>query len=256
MAWYARPGFTGSGYAINSVEAATNAFAISDYFKDVWGYSFEATVGIVANAFGESNLNPWIYEADPDQPGVINTNLGYGLFQFTPASGYLNNTIYSMGMPNQYGPNYSTTTITLSAKPPQYMNYNYGYTTGDNSDGRAQCLVVARDSDIGLHKWVNTNWRSYWDRTANPTLSAMSNRIITDWGSNGTISQSEFSQITDIYDATFCFFACYEGAYSVTDVNDRFTFAQTFYTILTGNPPPPMPMPKTGMPVYMMIRYF
>ena len=89
MPWYAKPGFTGNGYDIDSVEAATNAFAISDYFRNIWNYTLEATVGIVANAFGESGLNPWIYEADPDQPGIINPNLGYGLFQFTPMSQYL-----------------------------------------------------------------------------------------------------------------------------------------------------------------------
>ena len=256
MSWYAKPGFTGNGYAIDSVEAATNAFAISDYFRNIWNYTLEATVGIVANSFGESGLNPWIYEADPDQPGIINPNLGYGLFQFTPMSQYLNNSFYATGMPGQYGPCYSAPRITPAAKPPSYGGANYGYTNGDDSDGRAQCTILARDSDIGLHKWVNTCWRTYWDRTAHPTEAATSARILSTYGSNGAISQAQFSQIPDIYDATFCFFACYEGPGDVTNVNVRYDFAQTFYTILTGNPPPPKPSLKTGMPVYMMIRRF
>ena len=40
---------------------------------------------MMGNAYGESGWNPWRWQND-----TYNVNNGYGLFQYTPASGYLN----------------------------------------------------------------------------------------------------------------------------------------------------------------------
>lgn len=89
MAWHyidtASPVWT--NYAPNSnTDQIDNATEIWNYFRSL-GYSEQATAGILGNAQYESTLNPaqWEYGGY-----VGNLSAGYGLFQWTPASRYVN----------------------------------------------------------------------------------------------------------------------------------------------------------------------
>lgn len=203
-----------SGYTISSTEGTNNIFAIYDYLAPL-GYTKTAVAGMLGNVVKESGLNPWRWEGN-----TVNYNRGYGLFQFTPASGYINNCSDVSG----YGPSLSTTQDTPGA-------------TSD--DGFAQLYVFDTDR---LGKWVSSCWRSYWSSTYNPVTYTLTQNMLLEYG--GSISMSEFRSMDVLTYSTMAFLGCYEGPhdydpdhptwYQTIDDNfdDRYNYAQQIYQLL------------------------
>ena len=221
MAFYCKPN---GYYYINSTEGKANIFEMH-YILEAAGYSLSAQCGVIGNCYGESGLNPWRWQSD-----TVNYSAGYGLFQFTPARGYIG----PMSHVGGYGPNLSTTAVV----------------GGRVTDGDAQldCLV----NDL-LGKWVGTCWRSYWDSTTYPALYQRRARILANYGSGSYLSQNQYKNIDNIPDAVFAFLACYEGP-AVPDFQNRVDYANAVYTILTGDPPPRPPDP-TRLPIWLLFKF-
>jgi len=218
MTWHAKP--KGS-YSITSVEGLDNIWEMAACFPAA---TDETKAAIIGNSVHEGGLNPWRWQND-SQASVPDG--GYGLFQYTPGSGYTN---LSFAMPN-----FSVTTITGGADP---------------SDGAIQCDVMSTNY---LGKWVSSCWRTYWnypDTTVPkyPELWAYRNAVLARWGSGSSISMSQFSQCQDIDAATFIFLACFEGP-KVPNFDTRKRTAAKIYEILTGQTPPtPPPTPDPPTP--------
>lgn len=216
--WYAKPR---GAYGINSDEAKNNMFEIYNVLKDE--FTIEAICGILGNMNGESGYNPWRWQGDR-----VNRRNGYGLVQFTPASGYL----------NDYGTTYPGFAPNLSVA---------GQTSGANaSDGNAQTCVI-RDDAAG--KYLDRrSWCDYYD---------LSN----------TYPFSKFKQITDLKEATIAWLFNYEAPADRSEsvANSRYGWATQCYEIITGETPPtpptppyppvpPTPSPSGKMPLWMYLR--
>lgn len=210
MAWYAKPR---GGYNLYSAEAITNIF---NYRTEFSTWSLESVCGMLGNVQAESGFNPWRWQGDR-----YGTGRGYGLFQFTPASGY----IYLSGAT----PNLSVDSITTGATP----------------EDAVRQIQAFRTNELG--KWVSSCWRSYWSTSTYADLYAYRSQVLARWGNGSSISIAEFSEVTDIYDAAFIFLACFEGP-QVPNIGARNQNAANIYTILTGDPPPTPPEPPTPPP--------
>ena len=217
--WNAKPS---GAYALQSAAGKENILEMSKVFSER-GYTDEAKAGVTGNVMAESGLNPWRWQGD-----TVNTSMGYGLFQFTPASSYLN----KADTLTYYAPNMSTSEVTEGATP---------------TDGIAQ--LIAFDTDL-LGKWNRYLWRPYWDKTEYADLYQEALRILDTWGTNRTLSMSQFKQINVIYDATLAFLGCYEGP-AVPNMSARLDYAEAAYEIIHGSP---FPVMRKGMPVWMMCR--
>ena len=179
MPFYAKPS---GGYAINSTEGRSNIIGMHAYLH-AHGFVDNAIVGILGNVYGESALNPWLWENN-----TVSYSHGYGLFQFTPASDYIN----ASWIPN-HAPNESTTEAQPGASP---------------DDALGQLYALVNDS---FGKWMGTCWRSYWDPNDYPDLYVKRSYILNTYGDGYGITMNDFKLITDYSDATFAFLACYEG---------------------------------------------
>lgn len=218
MPWYAKPA---GAYGYGSTEGRANITMMNGYFNS-YNYSIESQAGIMGNVVAESGLNPWRWQSD-----VFNARGGYGLFQFTPAYsrdgriGYIDTCQDLAG----YGPNLSPLSVTTGARP---------------EDGWAQLEAFNLDR---LGKWQTVCWRNYWDRNTYASLWDIRRRVVTTYGDGNSLTLSQFKQITDIYDATFAFLACYEGPLYPTGYWDRCNNAAAIYQYLTGTTPPSPPGP-------------
>lgn len=225
MSWHAKPS---GGYGYSSVEGAENISEINGFFNGR-GYTLEAQAGVIGNIIAESALNPWRWQSD-----TYNTGGGYGLFQYTPASGYLSGGRGVLG----YAPNLSATSITSGAQA---------------SDGYCQLIVFADDM---LGKWVGACWRDYWSASAYPALYQRRTNILNNYGNGSYLTMYQFSQIDDIGDATFAFLACFEGPL-VPNFTDRLNNANAVYSMLSGDTPddPPGPGPISGkFPPWLLFK--
>lgn len=223
MGWYAKPR---GGYEYNSWEWVQNVAEMNRFFRER-GYTYQAIAGILGNVHHESGMNPWRWQSDE-----VNYNGGYGLFQYTPASGYL----ALSKLPN-YSPNLSVAEVTANATP---------------SDGLAQCVVFDEDK---LAKWMTGCWRTYWDSNVYADLKNVSQEILNKYGNGKSITLSQFMGIDDVYYATFAFLACFEGPL-VPNMTPRYKTAQDVYTIITGDIPVPEPVvKKKKMPLWFMMRF-
>ena len=210
MAWTAKPS---GGYSLTSAGGRDNIEMIY-YMLQGYSYTMEAAAGVMGNVQAESGMNPWRWQSDR-----VNLSGGYGLFQYTPASGYINLSGTT--------PNMSTTQTTAGATP---------------QDGERQVDCYATNE---LHKWVSTAWRSYWDTTTYAELYNKRSQWLQQWGSGSAISMAQMAACTDIEAATFFHMACFEGP-AVPNLGPRFSNAKKIYEILGGIipvPPPPVPPP-------------
>lgn len=214
MTWHAKP----SGpYAWNSSDGQDN---ILEMVSNWPAWTVEAQSAAVANSVYEGGLNPWRWQYDR-QSSV--DSLGYGLFQYSPGSGYINS-----GWPG-ITPNLSVSSQTAGATP---------------EDGQCQCEVLATDY---LHKWNSNCWRSYWDPQTYNSLYAYRQDVLNRWGSGSSITMAQFGQCQDLDAATFIFLACFEGP-RVPNYDVRKTMAGNIYQFLTGTAPPTPPVPPTPPP--------
>ena len=170
------------GYSITGTYGTNNILKIYDYLKGE-GYAKNCIVGILGNIYAESALNPWHWQAN-----TVNYNAGYGLFQFTPASDYINAT----SVPD-HAPNESTSIQTTGSDP---------------DDGYGQLYCVVTDY---FGKWVQNCWRYYYPISDFPDLYAERQHVISTYGNGSSLTQSQFKSINDYTDACFAFLMCYEG---------------------------------------------
>ena len=229
MAYYCKPA---GGYSAGSTEGTGNIWQMH-YALDSAGYTIEAQCGVIGNSMAEGGLNPWRWQSD-----TVNYGAGYGLFQFTPANGYIGPMSWVTG----YGPNLSVTQVS----------------GGLVTDGDAQMYCLINDS---LSKWVSYCWRDYWSIGDYPALWALRTSILNTWGNGSTLTQAQFKNINDIQSATFAFMACYEGQLYPGDFSTRVSYANTVYSILTGSPPPdpppdpPIPpTPGSNLPIWLLFK--
>lgn len=226
MPWHAKPS---GGYTFSSTEGTDNVLAINGMLN-ARGYTLEAQAGIIGNVMGESALNPWRWQSD-----TVNYSAGYGLFQYTPARGYIDGAVDVQG----YAPNLSTSGITSGA---------------NSADGGAQVIVF--DENI-LGKWVGTCWRSYWDKTEYASIYADAQHILDVYGNGSYLSMAQFREIDSVYYATLAFLACFEGP-AVPNLQRRYDNALTAYEMIGGDTPEPEPPTPTKrkMPIYLYLKPF
>ena len=213
MTWHAKPsGYY--GYATN--DGKENIYEMNKFFNNR-GYTLQAQAGIIGNVIGESGLNPWRWQND-----TYDLSGGYGLFQYTPAQGYIDGGVNL----EHYAPNLSVTTITDGADP---------------KDGIAQLTAFA---DNSLGKWMSSCWRTYWDTYEYSELFELRNRILSVYGDGYTLTMDDFKGIDNVYNATFAFLACFEGP-AVPNMESRYAYASDVYVYLKGNTPDnPNPPPN------------
>lgn len=204
MGWNCKPS---GGYAISSPEGTEN---INLYYTMFSGLTtVDNVVGQLCNVFSESGLNPWRWQND-----TFNTSNGYGLYQYTPATGYIN----LSGYPDK-SPNMSTTQVS----------------GGTPNDAKAQIYVF---QDNALGKWVSTCWRSYWNQADYPDLWAKRTHILNTYGDGSSLSMADFYTINDIEDACFAFLACFEGPL-VPNLSARLANATEIKNAIQPGPQPP-----------------
>lgn len=209
MSWHAQPS---GGYALGSADWLDNWNEICGMLS----WTNEALAGMGGNLQAESGMNPWRWQGDS-----VSLSGGYGLPQFTPASGYIS---LSGTMPNM-----STSTTTPGADP---------------ADGARQMQAV--DSDE-LHKWVGTCWRSYWSSITYSGLYQYSREILNTWGNGSSITMAQFKACTDVDAACFIWLACYEGP-AVPNYTGRKTTSRVIYEQYMGGVIPPTPIPPEPYP--------
>lgn len=211
MPWHAKPS---GAYSFSSFEGRENVFEMNNNLQS---FNIAAISGIIGNSMAESGLNPWRWQGD-----MYGLSRGYGLFQFTPASDYVN----------------------LSGATPN-LNVNYQTSGATPEDGIRQITAFKTDE---LGKWVSSCWRSYWSTTTYSELYAYRTEVLNTYGHGSGISIAEFSDITDITAATFVFLACFEGS-AVPNLSARVTNANQAYRIITGQEPPTPPVPPPDPPI-------
>lgn len=215
--WHAKPS---GGYYYGSGEGLENVHCINGFFNSQ-GYSLEVQAGIITNIYHESALNPWRWQYD-----IYDPSYGYGLFQFTPGSDYLNYCNDVMG----FAPNLSVSTVTPGAAP---------------WDGYAQLIVLHEDR---LSKWTPYCWRTYWNDEPNAeALRQIRNDILGTYGSGGLLTYQQFLTIDRVDYALFAFLACYEGPLH-PNYYTRLADANQIYAILSGSEPPVPPGPEPPGP--------
>jgi hypothetical protein len=221
--WYAKPS---DGYLASSAEGTSNIRAFYDYLYGE-GFVYGAVVGMLCNVAAESGYNPWRWEGD-----VYGLSRGYGLFQFTPGSAYIN----ASGVPDHY-PNLSTSQETSGSSP-------------DDAKGQLYCFV-----NDTLSKWNDTCWRSYWDPSHLPDYYDRCQNILALYGQNGHLSIDDFKIINNIQDASDAFLACYEGpAESNVHPDDRYANHVVIEEALEGYiPQPPTPGLKDDI---LILKHF
>lgn len=200
--FYAKPSGT---YTYDSTEGTANIKAVYDYLYPL-GYTKNCIIGLLGNVAAESGYNPWLWENGIYQPGY-----GYGLFQFTPASDYIN----ASWLPD-YAPNIDPPNVSPGASP---------------NDAKAQ--LYAFDNDI-FGKWDTYCWRTGqygWDPSDYPDLYTKRTYILNTYGSGSSLSMSQFKAITDYSDACFAFLACYEKPL-YPNYTQRLIYAAQVKTIL------------------------
>lgn len=216
MPWRAQPS---GGYAIGSSDWIDNFTMIRSLCP---GWTDEAVAGMVGNMQHESGLNPWRWEND-----VVNTQFGYGLPQFTPASGYL--------ALSGVSPNMSTSSVTTGASP---------------DDGTRQMQAINSDE---LGKWMWDCWRNYWSPITYSQLYAYRAQILATWGDGSHITMAQFKACTDVDAAAFIWLACYEGPgepnYAVRKQTTEYIYINYMGGVVLSSPDPPTPPTPSGQAV-------
>jgi len=212
MAWHAKPN---GPYVLGSADWVDNLNMIVSLCP---GWTLEALAGMLGNMQHESALNPWRWQGDTVSPIYAN---GYGLPQFTPASGYINLAGAT--------PNLSTSQVTQGASP---------------DDGTRQMQAINSDE---LRKWTTSCWRPYWSSITYSGLWQYHNEILQIYGNGSDVTMSQFKACTDVDAAAFMWLACYEGP-GEPNFTPRQNTARLIYQNYLGGVIPPTPDPPTPDP--------
>lgn len=115
------------GWSRTDPEAQENVLMMVSILAPL-GWTINAVAALAGNQYAESAFNPWRWESD-----TVNTARGYGLFQYTPATKYINSSIAA-----------------------GYTGFapNYPMGTGGQDDGTAQLLFMHNNVDGG---YIRTN---------------------------------------------------------------------------------------------------
>lgn len=221
MSWNAKPR---GGYTIGSDEWKANIDETYSQLSSTW--TLEAIAGMGGNIQSESGWNPWRWQSD--SVSLTDSKKGYGLPQFTPAYGYIND--YGKGLEG-YSPNLSVSATTSGATP---------------EDGHAQIVCIDTDR---AGKFLNrSRYCDYADIS-------------------GYYPMSKFKQGTDLWLATVAWLYHYEfpaaqyRTYAAAQL--RYQNSVAVYDYLNGeqpdpgpdppDPPGPQPQPYAyrHMPLYM-----
>ena len=206
--WHAKPS---GGYGFTSDENYDNSMEIYGILS-AQGFSVESIAAVCGNAVNESGLNPWRWQNDHYASGN-----GYGLLQWTPSTGY---TSLSGATPN-----FSTSTITQGATP---------------EDGAHQMQAFYENNPA---KWQSLCWRpTYWSADTYPEFWTRTRYILNTWGNGYKITLDQFKTINDVYYASDCFLACFEGPL-VPNYQSRQGASVQYYERFTGVTPPTPPTP-------------
>lgn len=131
-------------FAPNSAEAKANCLEIWAIVKQ-YGWTEEAAAAMCGNMQAESAMNPWQWQGFKPRPSTGSpwTNIGYGFYQYTPASKYIDSPV-AKGLPG-YAPNFSDKTgnpsdgvaqvhFMIRNDPAQYVDakINYSPSHGEN----------------------------------------------------------------------------------------------------------------------------
>ena len=230
--WYAKP----SGpYVKESIEGTANILEMRDILRQDFSWTDEAITGAISNSIYEGGLNPWRRQSDTyPPPSGQESRWGCGLFGFTPYTRYIDTTTY----PYSVHMNFSTSSVTTNVLA---------------DVGRQQVEIMAS----GSWGWVSTGWRSSWDPSLYPQEYMQWLQIANTYGDGTHLTESQYSQMTNIADCVLAFLCCFEGP-RTPNYTARLSVANDVYTIITGHPPtpptPPTPSSRKGMPVYMMIK--
>lgn len=224
MSWHAKPS---GGYVINSDPWKENLVEIYNQLGSTW--NINAICGMIGNMQSESGINPWRWQSD--SVSLTDSKKGYGLPQFTPAYGYIND--YGKGV-SGYAPNLSASSTTSGASP---------------SDGHAQLIVIDTDR---AGKYINrASYCKFADISPYPNMTA-------------------FKQCGDLWLATVAWLYNYEfpaAAYrDYASARGRYQNSVAAYEFLWGKQPdpdppdppdppvppdPPKPGKHRGMPIYI-----
>lgn len=199
MAWYAKPN---GSYGVGSDEWNANVFAFWEVCERL-GYTKEACAGMIGNSQGESGMNPWRWQSDK-----VDYSMGYGLFQYTPASGYFDD--YGKTS-SYYSPNTSTTTQTIGASP---------------NDGIAQIECIGSSGKYSGGSSRVERIKPYYPTCENyQTLE-------------------DFKKISDVYGSTVCWIGFFEAPKIINQekISQRYEWASSAYEVLAGIPPTPEPL--------------
>lgn len=188
--WYAK---SSGSYDISSTQAKANATEIARLL-DAQGWSRKSICALLGNVVGESGLNPWRWQSDfvPQYDIFLQwdtteaNNHGYGLFQFTPANKYINDTNKSKYASYGYKPNFFDT-------------------AGKARDGEAQIRYFLSTAESS---WLRTNYNYYSGYFSNIGVD-ISKWYYTTFA-NFVVGRDNSGSPLDIASLTGCFELCYE----------------------------------------------
>lgn len=217
--WHAKPS---GNYPVGSTENIENAQMIASWCRSQ-GWQDGAIIGILGNIMGESGMNPWRYQSDSL------SGAGYGLFQYTPKSGYLDAGGYGNGYPN-FAPNRSTSSITTGAEP---------------TDGICQLEAITRSGKY------STSGNIYQGGTRLGTYQSFGY-------SDNPSTLADYGQITDARQATdawLCFFEAPSLSNLLSSRDTRYNLGVQIWESMGGViPPSPTPTGSDSNSKWWLIK--
>ena len=134
-------------YSRDSIEAQENVMKMVEVLAPL-GWTINAIAALAGNQAYESGFNPWRWEGD-----TVNTANGYGLFQYTPATKYINSSVAA-----------------------GYTGFqpNYPMGSGGPDDGTAQLLFMHNNVDGGYipTSTYNLTMQQFRESTLSPDYLA------------------------------------------------------------------------------------
>ena len=232
--WHAK---ATEGYVRTSQEALDNATMLANALT-ARGWSVKAIAALLGNSAGESGLNPWRWERD-DVPtyaqfqawdSTQELSHGYGIFGYTPARKYINNTNASRYATEGYAPNFSDI-------------------AGNATDGNAQTIYFISTVESS---WTHSLF-SYYDAeftAIGVDISTFYYVTFADFirGMNGQTPMT-------LYECVGAFELCYEKPAAVpaaSSYQSRCDNADYWYQYFSANPPIPIIVTKGNrLPIWM-----
>ena len=250
MAWYAKQV---NSYSRQSIEAIANATETISTLRTYYNFSFRSCCAILGNIGDEGGYNPWRWQGDNVQNvNSISATVGYGLFQYTPPTKYINSDNYNAYYGVGYAPNFSDQ-------------------VGSPNDGNAQLHYMGDNfySTYANSQYNYQQYKPYWDQAG---IDIDNFYWITDDEMKTGVYESTGTEIS-IANLTGAFMLCWERpsySGSASHYNRRVDDAVWWWEQFHDDPPGPGPGPGPGpdpptpppynppgkMKLWMMLRHF